>query len=116
MPRIRRLTVTLTLLFGLTVSAAPGHSSAATVTSPAPPGAPAAGRPAALGPSAAPSPWASPRALPPARTAAPALPGAALGRLHAAANPAPPVQRTTGTAAVALTFDDGPDPRWTPQV
>lgn len=28
----------------------------------------------------------------------------------------PGLQRTTGTRAVALTFDDGPDPLWTPKV
>jgi peptidoglycan/xylan/chitin deacetylase (PgdA/CDA1 family) len=50
---------------------------------------------------------AAPLAVPPPRPAAAVRPSA----------PRPPVLRkTTWTDAVALTFDDGPDPRWTPQV
>lgn len=90
-------------------------------------------------PSAAPPPFA-----PPTSASAPSTPGASAtaepgrGNDAAAVLAVPPstervtgpgrpplsmpgtgphgTRRTTGTGSVALTFDDGPDPRWTPEV
>lgn len=54
---------------------------------------------------------------PPARVATRPLDGAArLPRAAAGSHDRSPILRTTGTSAVALTFDDGPDPNWTPAI
>ncbi len=87
-----------------------------------------------------PSPGARPASPSPGGAAAPAGEGPAPSRTPAggknagaAAKPLPPpprppkprtavpdptfgAKRTTGSSAVALTFDDGPDPTWTPQM
>src|SRR3954470_4744116 len=48
----------------------------------------------------------------PAATQLPAAPSAAADRRR----PQPPVSHVGGGRTVALTFDDGPDPTWTPRV
>src|SRR3954453_22685509 len=48
----------------------------------------------------------------PAASHLPAPPSGAAGR----ARPRPPVAHVGGGRTVALTFDDGPDPTWTPRV
>lgn len=58
---------------------------------------------------AIPSPVA---AAPSPAAAAPALPAAPARKPRVSAT----LQTTTGTAGVSLTFDDGPDPRYTPRV
>ncbi|MDQ1658483.1 MAG: peptidoglycan-N-acetylglucosamine deacetylase [Cryptosporangiaceae bacterium] len=130
--RIRPLSVTLVLSCGLMLSASPAHSSERTATAPSvaaaatphalavvPP--PRAAAPRVVPPRVVPPRAVAPRVLPPRSAAASlglstARRGAVVSAAPTAANPALRVRRTTGTAAVALTFDDGPDPRWTPQV
>ncbi len=65
------------------------------------------GRPHAATRTASPTPSPSPTALQVLATEARA-PGHGTGPSHSL--------KSTGTRAVALTFDDGPDPRWTPTV
>jgi peptidoglycan-N-acetylglucosamine deacetylase len=92
-----------------------------------------AGRRAAAGHSPSPAATApptspSPTGVPAADTSPPPTPGATAG---AGTKPSPPAEargggrpgdptlgakRTTGSAAVALTFDDGPEPTWTPRM
>jgi peptidoglycan/xylan/chitin deacetylase (PgdA/CDA1 family) len=71
-------------------------------------------------PRAAASPGPSPSAMVPPgpRLSPPAPRPAAVRPLNAAMPVIGPygIRQATGTANVALTFDDGPDPRWTPAV
>lgn len=70
--------------------------------------------PVAATPSGTASATAPPPSAPPSRTEPPASPSATK-KPPASAAPLD-LKRKTGTEAVALTFDDGPHPAWTPRI
>ncbi|MCF2526454.1 polysaccharide deacetylase family protein [Yinghuangia soli] len=114
--RVRNAVALIAVLALTAIGCASGGGRHTGTGSPAP-----TGRPSSPGPQAAPDPHLG-RGVPPA--AAPAAPEAPVppqaGPPPAAAPPAVSdalVRSTAGSGKkVALTFDDGPDPLWTPQV